>query len=493
MKNIKVKFFQISGIFSVSIQVTFWVALSFLFQNCKNGGQDMSELLLPLIGFVRPTASNNTTNNGNAPAVTIQYSDSGGTIMNRSYPAPGANINLTSDLTFDPKASLLSKTFSVSPSLPSGLYINSFYGNIFGTPTIGVPNTEYTISLSYTILYNGKTYQGQSTSTKISFSTNYDPSLSYSSLQIGNNILTAGVNVNFPANSNGFGSGTIAYSIFPITLPTGLSFNTSNGSIFGTPTAITAPIDFTVTATNSNATKSISFSLEVKLGSTQSISYPSPNMFVLNVPITSLNPNFVPNFSNQISSWSITPALPSGLSFNNSTGVISGTPTVVSEPAVYYTVTGTNSLGFKQANFNIGVKSVVFGYPDPSTGYTQPIAGLNRFFTSFSPNNPTPQTAGSISSYSITPALPTGLSFNTSNGSISGYAVNASNTIHTVTANSSSGSSTTSVNLNIQDGSNKCYFAGTTDGCTSAFPYSCGVSTSCYSSTLACVNSPECN
>ena len=43
-------------------------------------------------------------------------------------------------------------------------------------------------------------------------------------------------------------------------------------------------------------------------------------------------------------SWSISPSVPSGMSFDTSTGAISGTPNVIS-PTTTYTVTATNSGG----------------------------------------------------------------------------------------------------------------------------------------------------
>ncbi|MCY3002797.1 MAG: putative Ig domain-containing protein, partial [Planctomycetota bacterium] len=51
----------------------------------------------------------------------------------------------------------------------------------------------------------------------------------------------------------------------------------------------------------------------------------------------------VPTYSGGApTSWSISPALPSGLTLDPATGVISGTPDALSAPTIY-TVTGTNS------------------------------------------------------------------------------------------------------------------------------------------------------
>ena len=57
------------------------------------------------------------------------------------------------------------------------------------------------------------------------------------------------------------------------------------------------------------------------------ISYsPSTNVYVQGVAITTLTPT---NTGGPVLTWAISPALPAGLSFNTSTGVLSGTPAAV--------------------------------------------------------------------------------------------------------------------------------------------------------------------
>ncbi len=70
------------------------------------------------------------------------------------------------------------------------------------------------------------------------------------------------------------------------------------------------------------------------------LSYPSPNTFTQGVAITNLNPTV----TGTVTSYSVSPALPAGLSLNTSTGVISGTPTIVTATATY-TVTASNAGG----------------------------------------------------------------------------------------------------------------------------------------------------
>ena len=59
----------------------------------------------------------------------------------------------------------------------------------------------------------------------------------------------------------------------------------------------------------------------------------------------------------EITGYTITSSLPSGLSFDNTTGIISGTPTVVTNTSAY-SVTGYNYYGTSTANFNITVANL---------------------------------------------------------------------------------------------------------------------------------------
>ncbi|MDR3705749.1 MAG: sialidase domain-containing protein [Paludibacteraceae bacterium] len=86
-----------------------------------------------------------------------------------------------------------------------------------------------------------------------------------------------------------------------------------------------------------------------------SISYPTPNTFYVDTAITALSPTIVGGTA--ITSYTISPNLPGGLSFNSSTGIISGTPTAESS-ATNYTVTGSNTGGSVSAVVNIRILSI---------------------------------------------------------------------------------------------------------------------------------------
>jgi len=69
---------------------------------------------------------------------------------------------------------------------------------------------------------------------------------------------------------------------------------------------------------------------------------------------TPIPPNSPTSSGGAVTSYSVSPALPAGLSLSTSTGIISGTPTVVTSTASY-TVTASNSAGSTTASLSITV------------------------------------------------------------------------------------------------------------------------------------------
>ncbi|HEY1114497.1 MAG TPA: Ig domain-containing protein, partial [Chitinophagaceae bacterium] len=65
--------------------------------------------------------------------------------------------------------------------------------------------------------------------------------------------------------------------------------------------------------------------------------------------------NNMPSVTGMVTSYSVSPELPAGLSLNTTTGVISGTPTAASA-AANYTITATNSCGSTTAIVSINVR-----------------------------------------------------------------------------------------------------------------------------------------
>jgi hypothetical protein len=179
--------------------------------------------------------------------------------------------------------------------------------------------------------------------------------------------------------------------------------------------------------------------------STQNATYPQ------NSTIT----NNTPSVTGSVDSYSVNPALPTGLSLNTSTGVISGTPTV-QQSQTTYTVTATNSYGSTTDDIYITIsipKPTNLSYSTSKCLYTK-----NTVIT-----NNTPTVTGTVDSYSISPSIPAGLSFNTTTGIISGTPTAGQvTTSYTITATNTSGNTTASITILIYG--TKVYLRAFADG-----------------------------
>jgi hypothetical protein len=353
----------------------------------------------------------------NSPAPTIAYSGSPYTLTK------GTAYTLSS-------TSTNGSSFAIGGSLPNGLSLDASTGAISGTPT------ELLIATPYSVTITNSTGQTASTTLNLTVNDVAPSSLSYSAPSATYTISTA-IADNTPTVSGGT---VLSYSINP-SLPAGLSFNTTTGVISGTPSATQNPaVVHTITASNSGGSASVTVTLTVNAGA-PTLSYSgNPFTFTKGTTVSSVTAT-----ASNISSFALSGRLPNGLSFNTSTGEITGTATelMVATPFV---VTGTNSTGQTATEtLNITVNDAApsnLVYFETSPTYTTG--------TRITDNTPS-SSGGSVNSYSITPALPAGLSFNSANGVISGTATATRNpaAVHTITASNSGGSTTGTVTLTV--------------------------------------------
>src|SRR5271157_3849558 len=156
---------------------------------------------------------------------------------------------------------------------------------------------------------------------------------------------------------------------------------------------------------------------------------------------TAITPNSPTSSGGAVTAYSVSPALPAGLSLNTSTGVITGTPTAVTATASY-TVTASNSAGSTTATLTITVND----QPPSGLSYTNGTA-VYAIRVPIPPNSPT-SSGGAVTSYSVSPALPAGLSLSTSTGIISGTPATATaEANYTVTASNTGGSTTATLTI----------------------------------------------
>jgi hypothetical protein len=146
-----------------------------------------------------------------------------------------------------------------------------------------------------------------------------------------------------------------------------------------------------------------------------------------------------------VSGYTIKPALPEGLTFDPTSGIISGTPVKVFA-ITKYTVTAFNATNEVKASFTI---QVVAGQKIRSISYKTPNVFTNEI--TIAPLSPTVLDKDAVADlYSISPSLPAGLSFDPYSGTISGKPAGLSDsTRYEVIASNDFGSVSTTLDITV--------------------------------------------
>ena len=161
-------------------------------------------------------------------------------------------------------------------------------------------------------------------------------------------------------------------------------------------------------------------------------------VYTLGLPIA---PNSPISTGGMVTGFSVTPALPAGLSLSPATGIIGGVPTRVTDQAIY-TVRASNASGSATSTLTITVNDQV----PTSLLYTSQTA-VYAIHMPIAPNAPS-SAGGTITSYSVAPALPPGLSLNPSTGVIGGTpTIATAEADYVVTASDSGGAATATLTL----------------------------------------------
>ena len=324
---------------------------------------------------------------------------------------------------------------SAEPGLPTGLSLSTSC-SISGTPTGVLPAADYTITASNTA--------GSSTATINIAVTEQAPSISYAGSPFVYAKASAIATV-MAANSGG----PITSCTAAPALPAGLSVSNATCAISGTPSAITAAADYTITANNSIGSSNAVINITVN-DLPPAISYPtSPFSFTKDTGIASTS---AVNTGGAITSCNVNPALPSGLSIAADC-TLSGTPNALSSAAPY-TITANNTGGSSNAIISISVTDI------------PPVISFSPTVFVFTKDDAIPaitgtSTGGAIASCSSSPTLPAGLSINATTCEITGTPTSVSAAANfVITATNSGGSSAVTLNIAVNDDMPAFSYAG---------------------------------
>jgi hypothetical protein len=259
-----------------------------------------------------------------------------------------------------------------------------------------------------------------------------------------NNFAGPSAKVNYFSSSNPVKAhGDITSWEINASLPSGLTFGTNNGTIYGTPTELLTQTSYMVWANNSGGSSSATINITINDQLPTSIIYQYHNITLINNTVAGFMPLLpVYNQSRPITSWTLNNTLlPAGISYN---GVWSGVATELWETTSYM-VWANNSGGSIQIYFNLTVVDQV-----PTLSYSPENLTLTKNIASTDlPLNSILTGSGTITSWEINPSLPLGLNFGSSNGTIWGIptVLQTAPITYTIYGNNSGGSVSATINI----------------------------------------------
>jgi large repetitive protein len=281
------------------------------------------------------------TGTGGVYPLTVQATNLAGTVTEPvqltvneapaiTSPAPPAAVVSTAYTFTFTATGFPAPTFSITGALPSGLSLDSSTGVLSGTPAAGTGGT-------YNLVV--KAANSVSTATQnVVLSVNQTPAFTGPPPPDA----TVGQAYTYQFTAGGIPGAT--YSFTTGSLPSGLTMD-SSGLVTGTPAAGTGGV-YPLTVQASNVAGSVTESVQLTVHEAPAFTSPAPPAAIVGTPysFTFTATGFpAPTFS-------ITGTLPSGLSLDSSTGVLSGTPAAGTGGTYNLVVKATNTVSTATQN-----------------------------------------------------------------------------------------------------------------------------------------------
>ncbi len=214
------------------------------------------------------------------------------------------------------------RSYALTPDLPAGLALDMATRTVSGTPTAAQAATSY----SWTVTDS----DGDSASLGFAMTVEADTAPSFGSATLADRTFATGQTLTaatLPAATGG--NGTVSYALTP-DLPAGLAFDPATRTVSGTLTAVTAATTYSYSATDADGDMaSLTFTVRV-VASGDLPSFGSDTL-----PYLSWYVGIHGNYSLTLPAatggtgaltYSLTPDLPAGMTFDSATREIAGTP-----------------------------------------------------------------------------------------------------------------------------------------------------------------------
>ena len=294
------------------------------------------------------------------------------------------------------------QTYSLSPALPAGLSFDPTGRLITGTPTAVQPATPYTLTASDA--------EGDQDAIEFTIKVEPDAMPSFGDATVSSQTYRVGstiADLALPAATGG--DGAIAYTLTPA-LPNGLTFDADARVVAGTPAERSAATEYVYAATDEDGdTATLTFEIEVEPDSMPDFGGSSIEAQTYRAGSTIADLALpAANGGDGAIAYALTPALPSGLTFDADARVVAGTPAERSVPTEYVYAATDEDGDTATLTFEIEVE------PDsmPDFGGSSIEAQTYRAGSTIADLAlPAANGGDGAIAYALTPALPSGLTF----------------------------------------------------------------------------------
>ncbi|CAE7804665.1 Tmod2 [Symbiodinium sp. CCMP2592] len=345
-----------------------------------------------------------------------------------SYPTALAALDVGQAVSWAPTIEGGDATkWSVSPDLPPGLVLGADTGAIAGAPTQAAEPAAYTICAANS---------GGEVTTALQLEVKgVGPKPPNYGLEEGGAVLFVGEAVDLSPQA----AGDTTFSVSP-DLPDGLRFDEATGRVTGTPQSPLPTTDFQVTATTASGSAESKLTLTIRPEKPHTLRYPElEGTYSLGQEV-----KLEAEVQGAVRSFAVEPALPEGVSLDETTGAITGAFSALCGEQTYV-VTASGEDGHTSAELSFAVV-----LPAPKN-LTYPMASSS--YAVGEPMSIEPDLEGSEGcTFAVEPSLPEGLALDPATGVISGQPVAESpETTYVLSASNASGSTTADLTFQVQE------------------------------------------